>query len=140
MEVTSCRGFRQFRIIGTLVRRKAETPFLRRRKLSIVPLAALALMILSPRSWADRGRKLAETERVWEDSMTIPTSEEGPPDPNPPFDLFNTGRFLNYPYTLRHNLVDRRIPQKWRTLNLENEYLKCAVLPSTPRANRKKAN
>jgi tetratricopeptide (TPR) repeat protein len=67
--------------------------------------------------------------RVWQDSMTIPTSEEGLPDPNPPFDFFNPGRFLNYPYTLRHNLVDRRIPRKWRTLNLENEYLKCTVLP-----------
>ena len=61
--------------------------------------------------------------------MTIPTSEEGLPDPNPPFDFFNVGRFLNYPYTLRHNLVDRRIPRKWSTLNLENEYLKCTVLP-----------
>ncbi len=61
--------------------------------------------------------------------MTIPTSEEGLPDPNPPFDFFNTGRFLNYPYTLRHNLVDRRVPRKWRTLNLESEYLKCTVLP-----------
>src|SRR6266851_2411707 len=67
--------------------------------------------------------------RVWEDSMTIPTSEEGLPDPNPPFDFFNPGRFLNYPYTLRHNLVDRRVPRRWRTLNLENEYLKCTVLP-----------
>lgn len=62
--------------------------------------------------------------RVWEDTMTIPTSEEGLPDPNPPFDLF-----YNYPYTLRHNLVDRWTPRKWRTLNLENEYLKCTVLP-----------
>jgi tetratricopeptide (TPR) repeat protein len=67
--------------------------------------------------------------RVWEDSLTIPTSEEGLPDPNPPFEFFSTGRFLNYPYTLRHNLVDRRTPRKWRTLNLENEYLKCTVLP-----------
>jgi tetratricopeptide (TPR) repeat protein len=67
--------------------------------------------------------------RVWEDSMTILTSEEGLPDPNPPFDFFNAGRFLNYPYTLRHDLVDRRIPRKWRTLHLENAYLKCTVLP-----------
>src|ERR1700704_5450676 len=47
--------------------------------------------------------------RVWEDSLTISTSDEGLPDPNPPFDFFNTGTFFNYPYTLRHNLVDRRI-------------------------------
>jgi len=29
--------------------------------------------------------------RIWEDSMTISTSVGGVPDPNPPFDLFNTG-------------------------------------------------
>ena len=69
------------------------------------------------------------TVRVWQDSKVIPTSEEGLPDPNPPFDLFTTGSFYNYPYTLRHNLVDRRVPREWRTLNLENEYLKCSVLP-----------
>lgn len=74
-------------------------------------------------------RRPAPRVRFWEDSMVIPTSEAGLPDPNPPFDLFNTGRFLNYPYTLRHNLADRRVPRKWRTLNLENEYLKCIVLP-----------
>jgi tetratricopeptide (TPR) repeat protein len=67
--------------------------------------------------------------RVWEDSTLIPTSEEGLPDPNPPFDLFKTGRFHNYPYTLRHNLIDRRVPRRWRTLNLENEYLRCIILP-----------
>ena len=67
--------------------------------------------------------------RVWEDSKPILTSEEGLPDSNPPFDLFNRGRFYNYPYTLRHNLVDRRVPRQWRALNLENEYLKCTVLP-----------
>src|SRR5437660_8793189 len=67
--------------------------------------------------------------RVWEDSKPILTSEEGLPDPNPPFDLVNRGRFYNYPYTLRHNLVDRRVPRQWRALNLENEYLKCTVLP-----------
>ena len=35
----------------------------------------------------------------------------------------------NYPYTLRENLTDRRIDQTWRTLELENEYLKLVVLP-----------
>src|SRR5207302_9492840 len=67
--------------------------------------------------------------RVWEDSKPILTPEKGLPDPNPPFDLFNRGRFYNYPYTLRHNLVGRRVPRQWRALNLENEYLKCTVLP-----------
>ena len=61
--------------------------------------------------------------------MTLPTYEEGPPDPNPPFELFSSSRFLNYPYTLRHNLTGRRSPRAWRALNLENEHLKCTVLP-----------
>src|SRR6188474_2160589 len=66
--------------------------------------------------------------RVWEDHLDLPTYEEGLPDVNPPFDVFETQRF-NYPYTLRHNLTDRRAVTTWRTLNLENEYLKVVVLP-----------
>ncbi len=81
-------------------------------------------------SFCCAGQDIAKTPvRIWEDSTMIPTSVEGFPDPNSPFDFFNTTRFYNYPYTLRHNLIDRREPRKWRTLNLENEYLKCTVLP-----------
>ncbi len=60
--------------------------------------------------------------------LDIPTYEEGAPDVNPPFDLFETRRH-NYPYTLRENLTDRRATARWRTLELENEYLHCTVLP-----------
>jgi tetratricopeptide (TPR) repeat protein len=66
--------------------------------------------------------------RVWQGTMTLPTYEEGQPDPNPPFDQYENNRF-NYPYTLRHNLTDRRTDHAWRALFLENEYLKCSVLP-----------
>ncbi len=99
--------------------------------MDIADRAALksALVLTSGLAWAGSAGPSTTPVRVWEDSMTIPTSDEGLPDPNPPFDFFNTGTFFNYPYTLRHNLVDRRIPRKWRTLNLENEYLKCSLLP-----------
>jgi tetratricopeptide (TPR) repeat protein len=60
--------------------------------------------------------------------MVLPTYEEGAPDVNPPFDLFASGRF-NYPYTIRNQITNRRAPRTWRTLNLENEYLRCVVLP-----------
>src|SRR3954463_14985139 len=66
--------------------------------------------------------------RVWEGTLTLPTYEEGMPDPNPPFDQFTTNRF-NYPYTLRTNLTSRRADHDWRAIFLENEYLKCSVLP-----------
>ncbi len=66
--------------------------------------------------------------RVWEGTLTLPTYEEGPPDPNPPFDQFVGNRF-NYPYTLRDKLTSRRVNHDWRAFYLENEYLKCSVLP-----------
>jgi len=31
--------------------------------------------------------------RVWEGTLTLPTYEEGLPDPNPPFDQFAVNRF-----------------------------------------------
>lgn len=66
--------------------------------------------------------------RVWQGTLTLPTYEEDLPDPNPPFDQFTTNRF-DYPYTLRTNLTSRRRDHAWRAIYLENEYLKCSVLP-----------
>ena len=66
--------------------------------------------------------------RVWQGTLTLPTYEEGLPDPNPPFDQYANGRF-NYPYTLRHHLTNHRVDHAWRVVFLENEYLKCSVLP-----------
>ncbi|HUE20818.1 MAG TPA: DUF5107 domain-containing protein [Bryobacteraceae bacterium] len=66
--------------------------------------------------------------RVWQATLTLPTYEEGAPDPNPPFDAFSTSRF-SYPYTLRENLTNHPVPHAWRAVYLENEYLTCSVLP-----------
>jgi len=60
--------------------------------------------------------------------MNLPAYEEGAPDPNPAFDQFAIGRF-NYPYTIRNEITDHRVEHRWRTIYLENEYLKCSVLP-----------
>jgi len=65
---------------------------------------------------------------VWEGTLNLPAYAEGAPDPNPPFDQFATGRF-NYPYTLRKEISDKRTGHRWRAIYLENEYLKCSVLP-----------
>jgi len=67
--------------------------------------------------------------RVWQDTIELPTYEEGLPDENQPFDQFVTNGRYNYPYTLRENLTNHVAPHRWRTLNLENEYLKCVILP-----------
>ena len=118
-----------FRQMGIVAPDADETRFVNRPNTRVVLLAALALIFLNSDVLADIGQRKGQPVRAWQDSMTIPTSEEGPPDHNPPFDFLNQGRFFNYPYSLRHNLIDRRTPRKWRTLNLENEYLKCTVLP-----------
>ncbi len=100
-------------------------------KKSSVFLCSLLFLCLAPLASpqsSDRNGSPALV-RVWQDMMEIPTYEEGLPDENPPFDQFVTNGRYNYPYTLRENLTNRVAPRRWRTLNLENEYLKCVILP-----------
>ena len=66
--------------------------------------------------------------KVWEGNLSLPTYEEGSPDPNPPFDTYATNQF-SYPYTLRKNLTGQKRDHTWRAVFLENEYLKCTILP-----------
>ena len=87
-----------------------------------VPRFTAALILLSCLAGAR-----AEV-RAWQGTLTLPTTVEGAPDPNPPFDIFASTRF-NYPYTLRENLTGGEKDIAWRALFLENEYLKCTVLP-----------
>jgi len=86
-------------------------------------LRPIIVFALTASAWAAQSQV-----RVWQGTLTLPTYEEGLPDPNPPFDQFASGRF-NYPYTLRNNLTSRRVDHGWRAIYLENEYLKCTVLP-----------
>ena len=65
---------------------------------------------------------------VSQSTLPLPTYDEGLPDENPSFDFFHPP-VQNYPYTLRHNYATKRSPKIWRSLELENEYLKCIVLP-----------
>ena len=66
--------------------------------------------------------------RVWEGTLKLPVYEEGGPDPTPPFDQFAVNRF-NYPYTLRTEITNNRVEHDLRAIYLENEYLRCSVLP-----------
>jgi len=104
--------------------------FVRERALPPFPVWLLITVLVLP--WlvvaaAAQGPSVAGA-RVWLGTLELPTHEEGPPDPNPPFDLFEPTR-VNYPYTMRTTLTDRRATRAWRAVYLENEYLKCSVLP-----------
>jgi tetratricopeptide (TPR) repeat protein len=92
-------------------------------------LVALAILPAFSSAQSANEAKAAVPARVWQDTIELPTYEEGLPDENPPFDQFVTNGRYNYPYTMRENLTNRVAPRKWRALNLENEYLKCVILP-----------
>ena len=65
--------------------------------------------------------------RVWEGTMPLAASDEGAPDENPPFDVFS--ELKNYPYTMRLSIRNTETVHSWRAVYLENEYLKCTILP-----------
>lgn len=88
------------------------------KKLVLCSLAALALSTCT----------LHAQVKVYEGTLSLPYYQEGPPNPNPPFDQYATNRF-NYPYVLRDNLTSHRVERAFRAVYLENEYLKCAILP-----------
>ena len=75
------------------------------------------------------GQLAAAQVKVWQGTMALPAYEEGPPDPNPPFDQYAPASRFNYPYTIRNNLTGVKDAHTWRAIFLENEYLKCSILP-----------
>src|SRR5882762_3116991 len=66
--------------------------------------------------------------RGWEGVLELPAYEEGAPDSNASFAQFETSRF-SYPYNLRKEMTNARATHQFRAIYLENEYLKCSVLP-----------
>ena len=95
----------------------------------LVLVACLAAATVEPAEAPAARSPGARAVTVSQSSLTLPTYEEELPDVNPRFDLFARRPFLIYPYTARTNLTDRRAPKTWRTLVLENEYLRLVVLP-----------
>ena len=69
----------------------------------------------------------AQSVRVWEGEITLPTYALLPDDPNPQFR--ETDDSIVYPYTMQDNLGSERADRSWRAFFLENEYLKIACLP-----------
>ncbi len=66
--------------------------------------------------------------KAWQDTISLPTSEEGLPPEDPPFDFLRTENWF-YPYTVRTNITSIAKVETWRVIHLENEFLACSVLP-----------
>ncbi len=90
-------------------------------------LAALLLAVAA--------RGVYAQPKTWQDTLTLPTWVEGPPDIHPRIDALDPKpepmdlRRAFYPYALRLNFTANREAQQWRRLNLENQYLACSFLP-----------
>jgi hypothetical protein len=108
------------------MRLRRERPKPRRSSSRLLPQFCL-LGLLTAAGWAQE-----TPARVWQDTFAWPTFAEGPADHNPPFDQFRSVDNLPYvyPYTFRIDFKGARAePQSWRVIYLENEYLKCSILP-----------
>lgn len=70
----------------------------------------------------------ARPARVWEDTLNIPTYQEGLPIEEPRMAVFSPDDAV-YPYTMRTRLLNREHLETWRVVHLENQYLACSVLP-----------
>jgi tetratricopeptide (TPR) repeat protein len=69
----------------------------------------------------------AQAVRAWRGTITIPTYKFGPPDPDPSFQLNNSKNI--YPYTMLDDLTDKRVPEVFQAIYLENQYLRITMLP-----------
>jgi tetratricopeptide (TPR) repeat protein len=67
--------------------------------------------------------------RAWVDQVTLATWLEGAANPNPPFDQFAGDGPFFYPYTWRTTFTQTKVNHAWRAVSLENDYLKCTILP-----------
>jgi len=90
-----------------------------------LPAAVIGALLLAP---AQATGQQVTAVRAWEGTLELPSSVEGPPDPNPSFDYFRPQR-INYPYPLRTNLTPDMRTRAWQALFIENEYLRCVVMP-----------
>ena len=100
---------------------KSPTSFVRFMLLaSLLPLSASLLWTQS-------------AVNAWEAPLAIPTYQIGAPDPDPM--LFLPSRNYQgawgaiYPYGLYDNLLDKRTDKTYQVVNLENKFVKIAVLP-----------
>ena len=84
---------------------------------------------------ASAGPKSAATKeqvKIWEEPLVLPSYRVDPPDPSP---MFYTGASYQgaqkriYPYPLIDRITGIREEGTWKSLNLENEYIRLSVLP-----------
>ncbi len=72
------------------------------------------------------------TAVVWEEELVIPTYPAGEPDHNPMFlekRVYQGSSGAVYPFAVIDRVSDQKVDRKYRAVFLENDYLRCMVLP-----------
>jgi tetratricopeptide (TPR) repeat protein len=122
-----CFAVARLRVYGIEHSQSAPGPVIRWETMKALrrSVAAALVVLTAPAT-------LAAT-KAWQDTLTLPTWLEGPPETVPRLEAVDPGQalypYITYPYPVRLNFTKTREPQQWRRLNLENEYLSCSFLP-----------
>ena len=72
------------------------------------------------------------TAVVWDQDLVIPTYPAGEPDHNPMFlekRVYQGSSGAVYPFAVIDRVSDQKVDRKYRAVFLENDYLRCMVLP-----------
>jgi len=72
------------------------------------------------------------TAAVWDEDLVIPTYPAGEPDHNPMFlekRVYQGSSGAVYPFAVIDRVSDRKVDRKYRAVFLENDYIRCMVLP-----------
>ncbi|WP_241674544.1 DUF5107 domain-containing protein [Paenibacillus luteus] len=73
-----------------------------------------------------------ERSRVWEEVVQIPTYGVGKPDKNPMFlekRVYQGSSGKVYPHPVIDKIDDEKVPQPYKVIILENEYLRIEIMP-----------
>jgi tetratricopeptide (TPR) repeat protein len=98
---------------------------------SIGRVLVLAVCLIAVTASAQSGPAKGQV-KIWEEPLVLPSYRVDPPDPSP---MFYTGASYQgaqkriYPYPLIDRITGIREEGTWKSLNLENEYIRLSVLP-----------
>ena len=93
---------------------------------------ALSLIVFSICAVTNTPETSAQSVKVWEEEMTLPTYLVGAPEVNPVFytnESYQGAQKRVYPYALIERLSQDRQDKTYKALYLENEYVQLIVLP-----------
>ena len=93
---------------------------------------ALSLIVFSICVALNAQETGAQSVKVWEEEMTLPTYLVGAPEVNPVFytnESYQGAQKRVYPYALIERLSQDRQDKTYKALYLENEYVQLIVLP-----------